>query len=315
MRHSLRLPLASAAIAALVLLVAAPASAAPRSVPATDALYLVTCDSVGGTEVLFSVDSASGASTQIGTGIGGDTGCAGQPAYNPITGKAYYFDFFPDARLMTIDLTTGVSTPVGQFLAGVTQIDVDAIAIGLDGAAYAVSEGTLYTLDLGTGALTAPLATQADLFGLAVDPTTGLFYGVTDDGKVYSIVVATGVATLIDDLTFTPGENVLSLQIDSDGTFWYLNSIDPAALWSSDGVAFAGTEELSGVTHVAGTATNVFSEALLIAPAPVVAVPEGPALAATGIDATATSLLGAGAALIVLLGTVLITARRQRATR
>lgn len=48
---------------------------------------------------------------------------------------------------------------------------------------------------------------------------------MTDLAEVYSIDVATGLATLLDQLTFLPSQAALSLQIDSAGAFWYLNSL------------------------------------------------------------------------------------------
>ena len=311
LRSTLRLSLAASTVAALVLLVAAPASAAPRSVPATDAMYLVSCDDIGGTEVLFSVDSATGATTQIGTGIGGENGCAGQPAWDATTNTAYYFDFFPDPTLNTIDLATGVTTPIAPFFLGVTPTDIDAIAIGVDGAAYALGNGTLYKLNLATAELTDPLPSKSDVWGFAVDPTSGLFYAVTDIAEVYSIDVTTGLPTFLDQLAFLPSLSSLSLQIDSAGTFWYLNSLDPTTVWSSDGTTFAGTEELSGPTNLAGTTENVFSEALLITPN---TVPTEPALADTGVDATPALLLGTGAVLTLMLGAALVVSRRRSAT-
>lgn len=309
MRSTARIGLAGAAVAALVLITASPASAAARAIPTTDAMYIVSCDDAGGsTEVLFSVDSATAALGQIGAGIGQESGCAGQPAWDATTNTAYYFDFFPDATLNKIDLATGVTTSIAPFFEGVTPIDVDAIAIGLDGAAYALSSGTLYDLNLATAELTDPLSSKTDVFGFAVDPTSGLFYGVTDLGEVYLIDVATGAANFLDDLTVTPGENVLSLQIDSAGTFWYLNSLDPSTLWSSDGSTFAGSEELSGSTDLAGGGETVFSEALLIAPNTV------PALAETGVDATPALLVGTAAALALMLGAALVVTRRRGAT-
>lgn len=312
LRSPLRLSLAAATTAALVLLVAAPASAAPRSIPATDAMYVVSCDDIGGsTEVLFSVDSATGATTQIGSGIGSMSGCAGQPAWDATTNTAYYFDFFPVPTLNTIDLATGATTTVAPFSLGVLQPDVEAIAIGLDGAAYALAEGTLYKLDLATAELSDPLPSKSDVLGFAVDPTSGLFYAVTDIAEVYSIDVATGIPTFLDQLAFLPSLSSLSLQIDSAGTFWYLNSLDPTTVWSTDGSTFAGTEELSGPTDLAGTTENVFTEALLIAPnviTPAAVLPE------TGADATAALILGTGAALTLMLGAALVVTRRRGAT-
>lgn len=309
MRSTARIGFAGVAVAALVLLTASPASAAARSIPATDAMYIVSCDDVGGsTEVLFSVDSATGATTQIGGGIGQVSGCAGQPAWDATTNRAYYFDFFPDPTLNTIDLATGVTTPIAPFFLGVTPTDIDAIAIGVDGTAYALGNGTLYKLDLATAELSDPLPSKSDVWGFAVDPTTGAFYAVTDLAEVYSIDVATGVPTFLDQLAFLPSLSSLSLQIDSAGTFWYLNSLDPTTVWSSDGSTFAGTEELSGPTDLAGTTENVFSEALLIAPNTV------PALAETGVDSTPALLLGTGAALTLMLGAALVVTHRRRAT-
>lgn len=309
MRAPLRLTLAAATAAALVVLVASPAAAAARTIPATDAMYIISCDDIGGEEVLFGVDSTSAAVTQIGTGVSEDSGCAGQPAWDATTNTAYYLSFFPNEHLRSINLTTGESTIIGDFHEGGGGLrDVDAIAIGLDGSAYALEGGDFFTLDLLTAEITYVGPTVSHVWGFAVDPTSGLLYGVTEDGEVYSIA-NDGTAVYNNTVVLGTDNNVLSLQIDSAGTFWYLNSLDPTTLWSST-TDFAGTEELSGPTDT--ETDTVFSEALLIAPYTLIPEVVPAALPNMGSEAPSALLVG-GASLLLLLGVVLVVRRGRTA--
>jgi len=305
---SLRLPIAATIAAAIVMMVASPAAAAPRSLPATDAMYIVSCDSVGGTEVLFSVDAVTAESTAIGTGIGGDVGCAGQPAWDRTTDTAYYLDFSANT-LLSIDLATGVSTTKGAFLDGVNPIQIDAIAITLDGTAYALGGGNFYDLNLSDASLQFVGLTIGNTLAFAVDPTTGLLYAVDQGGDVYSIDATDGNPVFNNAVGISAPVKVLSLQIDSAGTFWYLNQNGASDLWSST-IDFVNTAELSGTTTAEGA--NVFSQALLIAPntIPPAVAGSAPTLSATGSEAPSVLLVG-GASLLLLLGVVLVIARRR----
>lgn len=313
MSAALRITLASFAIAGLALVGAAPASAAARALPATDSMYAIACDDGLANMQLLGVDASTGASTEIGTGDG-TIGCAGQPAWDATTSTAYYVMFdFPQSILATMNTSTGSTTSIGIFTDTIAEPDetpfIQAIAIGLDGAAYAFSETDFYSLDLATAELTQLGSASLELLGFAVDPTSGVFYAVDISGDVYSVNVTNGVLTAVDTADFGPDVTVYSLQIDSAGTFWfasYEETIDALQLWSTTATV-AGTEELSGVFERSGG--EYFHEALLVTPG--VNEPAKPALADTGADATSTLVIGASALGALVLGAVLLATRRR----
>lgn len=314
MSAALRLTVATVALAGLAFAGVSPASAAPRSLPATDDMYAIACDDAFPNMQLFSVDAATAVSAEIGTGDG-TVACAGQAAWDATTNTAYYVMFdFPQSILATIDTTTGSTTTVGYFTDTTAEPDetpfVQAIAIGLDGAAYAFSDDDFYSLDLATGTVTPLGAVATEILGFSVDPTTGLFYAVDADGNVYSVNVTDGTLLLVDSVSFGAGFEVYSLQIDSAGTFWYASwdgEVETLQLWST-GPDIAGTEELSGDFVLDGV--GYFHESLLVTRSP---APAEPALANTGADSSSALLIGAGALGALTLGVVMFVARRRAA--
>lgn len=315
MSAALRFTVATVALAGLAIVGVSPASAAPRSLPATDDMYAIACDDGYANMQLFGVDAATGASTEIGTGDG-TVGCASQPAWDATTNTAYYVMFdFPRSILATIDTTTGSTTTVDYFTDTVAEPDespfVQAIAIGLDGAAYGFTDDYFYSVDLASGDLTPLGAVATEILGFSVDPTSGLFYAADTAGNVYSVDVTNGTLQLLDTVGFGPDFVVYSLQIDSAGTFWYASyddELDELQLWST-GAEIAGTEELSGIFEVDGT--EYFHEALLVTRS--IEVPAEPVLANTGADSTSTLIVGAGALGLLVLGAGLFVARRRNA--
>ena len=297
---------ATLAGAALVVAGAAPAFADGRTIPAGDQMFLLDC---AGAEVLniqlYGVDSFTGAVTPIGDGTPtvGD-GCAMQAAYDATTGISYFVEqrdidgVFQS--LFTVDTVTGESTAVGVFLEGDDQIDVISIAIAPDGAAYAIDEGgDFYSLDLATAAVTS-IATLAvgTIYGFAADPTSGVFYVVTND-DLYTLNVTSGVLTPVYELELGVGTNAVSMQVDSAGVLWFLNDPDGAPnLWSA--TTTPDSEVLSG--GILDGETEVFTQSLLV-------IPGKPALPATGADFN-LGLLAAGAATL-LAGAALLAFRRR----
>ena len=323
--------------------VAAPAAAAGgRSLPTGSSLYAVQCDDADLPELaLFSLDTATAAATPVGPGTpASEADCAGQAAWNPVTSTAYvtvwYYEDevvpFP-AFLATIDPTTGVSSPVGPFTLGEGAHDVDSMAIGNDGAAYAIDGNTLYSVDLATAALTELGDLGEDAFyGFSVDPTTGAFYAIQPSGDIFTIDVSAHTATLLVETQLGgDSDRPYSLQIDTDGTFWVEADIFESEseglvsnLWSISGAALADSAVLSGV--ITAPTGPFYTESLLFVPAPVVpvipaepvvepaavVVPVAPQLANTGVDAAP---IAAGGALVALLGVaLLVPAIRRRAT-
>jgi hypothetical protein len=308
----------AAAVGGLLTLGVAPAAAAGNAIDPGDSLYALSCDSAYPNFQLFSVDSTTAFSTPVGEGTIPNTDtCAGQPAYNPATGVSYYIQWFDEdpAQLATIDVATGVSTSIGVFYwpngEFPENIEADAIAIGGDGAAYMVADGTLYSLNLSTGyvEVIAPLS-ESYLYGFAWDSKTGLFFVINDDWDVFQIDVTDGTLDYVGTLTIAqPGVyGSYSLQFDKAGKLWIEINVDDgvweggmATLWSAT-LTTLDAPVLSGVF----TDDPFYTEALLI-------IPGKPALAATGSSLESLAPWALGGAVVLLLGAgALIAAARTR---
>ncbi len=324
-----------ASIVALSLAVAGPASAAGNAIDPGDSLYAINCDDVYNDWQLFSVDSTTAFSTPIGVGTddgidNNSAGCAAQPAYNPATGKSYYVQWSMESvELATIDVATGVSTTIGGFYYDNGEfpeyIEVDALAIGADGSAFVLAEGTLWSVDLDTAWVTPIGETEGDIYAFAFDSVTSKFYGISYLNEIFEIDVTDGTATPVGEVVSPEPDGlfrVYSLQFDEAGTFWvevdsYGEGGDGlvAELWSFT-LPTAESPVYSGVF----TDDPFYTEAILIIPgdvpvAPLVPVaPVEPALAATGADPASVLPWGIGAAVIVLAGGVLLTVRSRRET-
>jgi LPXTG-motif cell wall-anchored protein len=343
-----------AAAVALTLATAAPAMAGPieegRSLPAGDSMYTVDCsaDSAELPELqIFGVVASTGVMTTIGSGAEIDgADCAGNGAVDPRTGLGYYVGWGDkDVSLISVDLTTGVSTKVATFEFEEEYIYIEGIAIGDDGEAYALGrtgggEGNqgLFEVDLATGGLTfvAELATSFET--LVVNPADDHLYGLTGSGDLYGIDEESGDLYGIDDES---GELVplaslrealndedlttRAMAIDGSGIFWvgidtYNEESEFLAqeLWSFDYTDVTSSLRFSGPLSYEGNSDDIYTEALLIAPAP--AVVEEPAvivpaaeetLAETGVSDT-TPMFVVGALGAALIGGVLLYGARLR---
>ncbi|NYF10130.1 hypothetical protein HDC94_001286 [Leifsonia sp. AK011] len=312
-----------ASTAAVLVATVGVGSVAAANLPAEDTMYGLSCPQENNPFVvnamqLWAIDATTAAGTSVGDGSGDVEGtCAGQPAWNPVTRKAYAFALTDEhdepSVLMEIDLATGESTPVADMYYEGEPVQVASLAIGLDGAAYALAYTQLYSVDLTTGALKAIGGEIPVSYGFAVDPTTGKFWALAASSSLLEIDVATGGYTFGQSLEL-PG--AYSLQIDSAGGLWVFTANvddDPilrTELWTA---SFGATQPSTavGVVSVAGSG-EPFSQALLIVPA----LPPGgiepsapaPALAATGLH-PAAGLVVAGV-LLLTLGAVLVSRRR-----
>jgi len=326
---------------ALSLLIAAPASAAPGALVAGSELYALDCDDASGQ--IYLVDAMTGDATALGDATGArENSCAGQAAWDRTTQTAYYLHWSEvGSELATID-GFSTTTVIGEFLFEEETVDVDSIAIGIDGAAYAIDDDDLYALDLATAELTDRVALIPDLGGLysfAVDPSTGVFYAMQENGLIYEVDVATGALTEVGQFDLD-GSDVYSLQIDVDGTFWVENDrYDEdlrqyeSQLWSFDPTDIAETSILSG--PIATEDGIFYTESLLLAyseeaeeevpapvtpvtpagtgaVAPVAAAPAAPELAATGAEQSL--LLAAVGAGLAFGGGALVMAQRRRSS-
>ncbi|MCC6854532.1 MAG: hypothetical protein IT189_00580 [Microbacteriaceae bacterium] len=312
--------LATAGAFALALAGAAPAMAAGRDIDPGDSMYTISCDDIYNDWQLLSVEASTAVSTGIGDGTGNDDlgGCANQPAYDASTGKSYYVQITFDGEnvhwaLASVNVTTGASTTVAEFLwengEFPTLVRIDAIAIAPDGTAYAIGDGTLWSLDL-ANATVEPIGETLNAYAFASDPRTGEFYAIEYGGDVYSFddIANSGAATFVGSITHPDLDldgdvtGVRALQIDGGGTFWIVVDTREgfSDLWSFTPATLT-SPVLSGLL----TDDPFFSQALLIIP--------GAALAATGADLSIVPYLAGGAALAVIAGGAALLIRRRRA--
>lgn len=153
---------------------------------ANGTMYLVS-GSFGSTE-LYTVNTANGAATSVGTG----TYFADNLAISS-GGVGYAADFIFDNEMYTVDLATGAHALVGSL--GISPSAQAGTDFGADGVLYALlSTGDWYTLDTATGAATfggtirnAAGATLEGWEGLAMNP-------VPEPGTF--IVIAAGIGLL-----------------------------------------------------------------------------------------------------------------------
>ncbi len=305
-----------------------PASAAGETIAAGDSLFAINCDDAFSDYQLYSVDSATAVSTAIGEGTVDTEPCAGQPAYNPVTGKSYYIQWEDDSYLASIDVATGLSTRIGPFdLAGDDgAINADALAIGGDGVAYVLDDGDVYRVNLDTGATEFVVGLDEDLdsiYSFAWDSVTNAFYGISWRNEVYKINVTDGTHTELGQIAFGSEEDyyTYSLQFDHEGTLWievdddsgenYFATLYSLTLDTLDAPVYSGD-------FVVGDA-SFYTEALLVVPAAIAPTPPPapapapePALAATGADLADVLPWGIGAGVIVLVGGVLLILRSRR---
>ena len=232
------------ATAALSIALSAPASAVTpqRSLPAEDQLFTLPADNVQ-SPILRSVQTSDSSWTDVGVGHSFDnvhevTGAA----YDPITHDSYFIgssdgDWFDLIRVSTVD---GTMTKIGEFPASYWH---PGVLIKNTGAAYVMSGGALFPLDLtdasygemiGSG---ASIGGVANVYAGACSLVATTCYVIGQENSDNNSVVAT-----YDVATGAPGAppGVLpvsfsySLQVDSHGILWtstnnnHLASFDPA---------------------------------------------------------------------------------------
>ena len=274
-------------------------------------MYVLSCDSSVPGFQLYSVNASTALSTAIGVGEADSSTCAGQPAYNPATGASYYLRWVAGPfELGRIDVVTGVSTVVGALYVDggdPPTVDVDSIAIGADGSAYAIQGFNLFRLNLTTAELTfIGIMSDDKIYAFAFNAVTGKFYALTSDFELYEVSVTDATLTPLGSLTFASdpfATGTYSLQFDEAGMAWIEADNDVgrgAGLWSL---------QLSDLTSTvySGNFANApfYTEAVLI-------IPGKPTLAATGFDPAFAPLWAGGAAIVALLGIAVMVARRPR---
>lgn len=324
---ALRSGLIVLATAALGVAVATPANAAtPPTLPSGSSLYAVDCDSAP--NQVYSVSTANADATKIGTGTTSGSTCATQAAWDAANHTAYYIRWGdgPDENdaLASINLKTGVTTRVGSLHDGGTFFHngiANSMAIGADGKAYVfvlAARGTqvLYSLDLSDGSMTEvgpspdPVSISDFNDAFSYDPKDGNFYAIDGNGNILSVNVTTGVQTLVLSLSVVVDSEVTvnSLQIDSNGVFWYEQDGDGTANIFSITPSDTTSDVFSGTVSTADpdgvSRDDFYTESLLIAPTQTAAT--NPTLPTTGVNGQADAAGGLGAAAAVLVGISLL---------
>ena len=247
---------------------------------------LVTQGSVGGsptspnTGQLFTVGSltpAGGASinttADVGFDIVGPTGLA-LASLTPMGGTT--------SSLYTINLTTGAATLIGPIGATETVRDIAAVARVETIFALTTTNGLLSFSASNPGmpsAVTAITGLNAGetLLGMDFRPANGLLYAVSNQSNVYIINTATGAATPVSAMPFTPTVNGMNFGVDfnpvpdlirfvSDaGQNLRLRPTNGAAAGTDTNLTFAtGDPNASATPKIVGAAyTNNFAGATM----------------------------------------------------
>ena len=307
-----------AAIALTATVAASPsyATVSPRTLPAGQTMFALSCDSR--VSDLHSVDAATAVSTQVGIGTTTANFCSGQPAWDTVTKTAYFVDWTTSRYfLSTMNISTGVRTVGAQFTDGEGSPSVDSIAISPSGVAYATSDATLYSLNLADATL-ALIGTgdHTNLYGLAFN-SAGVLYGLTSSGELFTVNTTTGASTPVTTFSFPSNvdpansrTHPYSMQVDSSGILWIENDGDgpgSADLWSVDLTAAnpSASTVRSGGFIVGGT--YFYHEALLIVPFAVpvfTSAAEAAGTVGSTFTFTATTSGGAGTTFAITAGTL-----------
>ncbi len=188
---------------------------APLPVLADNLVFFDENGGATGPRGLYNFDTGTGIPT-LRVAVGG-TQRFFSLTTQPGTGRVYAADpnVTATSMLWTLDVNTGIATPVGN-------INNDVIAnIAFDpttGVLYGLGRNSsvLYTINTATGAPTHVGTATSVYSGLAFSPG-GQLYGTSGTGLLYSIDKATGGSTLIggpgigslvEDAAFTPQGNM-----------------------------------------------------------------------------------------------------------
>lgn len=328
---AVRSALVALAATAMALAGAVPANAAtPPALPSGSSMYVINCNGNAPTSnQVYSVNSSNADATKLSPNTVSTSACATQPAWDAANNTAYYIRWGDGPTesddLASINLKTGATTFVAPLHDGATTFNdglVDAIAIGADGKAYAfavlgMGDQRLYSVDLSDGSMTEisavldPIDSTYYYNSFAYDPVDGDFYAIDFNGNIFRIDVATGAETAVLALSSAAAEDgptsVNSLQIDSNGVFWfeqdggdggsYLYSVTPTDPSTVVQSGLLTSADADGVSR-----DEFYTEALLIAPTPA-STPVRPSLPTTGVDVAGGMF---GGAVALLLGMTLL---------
>jgi hypothetical protein len=267
---------------------ASPAVAA--TLPEGDRVYILPCDSSSPYGFLYEVDTLTGEASRVGDWENPDQdvfNCAGPGAYNPMDGLGYWISWvFPEAYLVSVDLSTGINTVVGEFTLD-NQPYYTPISLAIDdaGNAWGTSyelrlpgenedSDVLFSVNLATAELTVVGPTGvvpvSSNYGLAWDPVTKSVYGYNSGTRdFYSVNTTTGAFSLFEEDVFTESEQDVrqemvfyAMAFDSQGQVWGING----DIVSAPLADLAGFQNLA-VTYLDSPDSQIYSESIIIAPA------------------------------------------------
>jgi hypothetical protein len=151
------------------------------------------------------------------------------------------------------------------------------IPLGCTAGGYAVSDSTLYSFEVPSGALASIGPTGASMYDIALHPN-GTLYGVDSVGGLYTIDVTTGNATLLVSLSGDSDAN--ALEATPDGTLYgateegELFTIDPQTGVTTDVLTYPDDLTSSGdlaaigsLLYASASGTGSSDELLVIDPA------------------------------------------------
>jgi len=311
-----------------------PAHAALLSLPVTDTVHVVECDTISGTLAnlqVLAVDTTSALLTPSGAGAPTSAGCSYDATTDPSTGISYIIA--SDDTLWSFDPVTTTSTRIGAFRLVSDPTDTrQLVAIAVDplGNAFGIeSTAQLHALDLETAEISPigqNIGPQPPINALAAHPVTGKLYAVTYSGELglWTYDTLTGQLELV---TSVSQAGIYSIGFDSSGMLWAINyENNSPTLGVVDIENWATSYTTVGALRLASNPTyNFYTEALFVTSsdwpeyaepeAPIIDDEADPELAATGIDTE----LGAGFLALALgsliAGGLVLGARgRQRAT-
>lgn len=261
--------LAVVALAALatVVIPSQPASAAPLG---------YTQMTIGGDDLIYSVDMGTGA-----TALVGDTGL--EPATSSLAfapdGTLYGVN---DSDLITIDTATGAATIVGSLTCCA---NARGLTFAADGTLYLLmgNPGTFHVVDTTTGAATAIGGMGPNFIGGLGATCDGMYAIDSVDDTLETVDVATGATTEVGPL----GENGNGgLSTDASGQLWLLGRPEVPA--SSE--SFTIDTATGAATFVATVDGNAPSSLAL---APLDCTDPPPSSTTTSTTATSTTTTSA----------------------
>lgn len=300
------------------------ALASGAGLPEGESIYAVN---YSGTGTVVDIDT-SGTETVLFAGNLTATYPA-KTAYNPVDGCAYWFKGNFPTVLYKTDISTGISTVVGNISLGGGNPFVETLAIDSDGNGYIIADdagtATLYSLDLSTASMTVINVvntlinsgnSQFNVRAIAYNPADGLIYAINDESGDMQLTTVNLTGTTVTDLGAKAGNNGDDpgqwsiLTFDSAGTMW---STEPSnGLWKATPASWTTTgSTLASTQALATDSQNSYIFVAYTVPDDSNGGSEGSGLANTGMN---NGLLvgSVGLALVAMLvGAGLITARRR----